>query len=74
MHKMTEENKPVDLAREELEKMVGKVWNTQELQEEFTVHSFSAPFVTVTRKADGVKGILEFRHSPRFYYSFVPSN
>ena len=70
---MTEENKPVDPAREELEKMVGKVWNTQELQEEFTVHSFMAPFVSVTRKVDGVQGTLEFRHSPRFYYSFTPS-
>jgi len=31
-------------------------WTTQELCEEFTVHGFLAPYVDVTRKADGQRG------------------
>ena len=46
-------------------------WNTQELQEDFTVSAFLAPFVSVTRKSDGVKGTLEFTHKPRKYFNFV---
>lgn len=46
-------------------------WTTEELQREFTVEGFLAPFVVVTRKADGVKGSMEFTHSPRFYFNFV---
>ena len=37
--------------REELEKRYGKVWDTKELQEEFTVHGFLAPYITVTHVA-----------------------
>ena len=48
-----------------------KEWNTVELQQEFEVQSFMAPFVVVTRKSDGVKGTLQFNHSPRIYYGFV---
>lgn len=45
-------------------------WNTTELQQDFTVLGFSAPFVVVVRKADGVKGTLEFTHHPRVYFNF----
>ena len=48
------------------------VWTTDELREQFTVTAFLAPFVTVTRKADGQKGTLMFSGSPRFYFSWVP--
>lgn len=58
--------------REKLEKIYGKVWDTKELQEAFTVQSFFAPFVDVTRKEDGVRGTLCFQHMPRFYFSFSP--
>ena len=27
--------------------------------------------VAVRRRADGVKGSLEFQHNPRFYFNFV---
>jgi hypothetical protein len=47
-------------------------WNTKQLQEDFEVHSFAAPYVSVTRKSDGVKGSMIFEHSPRWYYHFVP--
>lgn len=47
-------------------------YDTKQLQEHFTVHGFLAPFVTVTRKADGVKGVMMFSHQPRFYFDFTP--
>lgn len=50
----------------------GQTWDTQQLQEDFTVVGFAAPFVVVVRKADGVKGSLEFKHSPRIYFGFRP--
>jgi hypothetical protein len=45
-------------------------WTTEELIRDFTVEGFMAPFVVVTRKSDGVKGSLEFTHSPRVYFNF----
>lgn len=47
--------------------------NTKELQERYEVRGFLAPFVSVTRKTDGVKGMMEFTHSPRMYYNFIES-
>ena len=58
--------------RQELEERYGQLWTTNELQEDFIVHSFSAPFVSVTRKEDNSQGTLKFQHSPRFYFEFVP--
>lgn len=46
-------------------------YDTQQMSELFTVHSFLAPFVIVTRKSDGAKGTLEFTHYPRWYFNFV---
>jgi hypothetical protein len=60
-------------SRDVLEKQHGKVWDTQELGQEFEVTGFMAPFVVVRRKSDGVVGSLMFRHSPRFYFSFTPA-
>ena len=50
----------------------GQEWDTAALQRDFTVDFFAAPFVLVTRKADGVKGSLRFKHSPRVYWGFTP--
>ena len=47
-------------------------WTTEELQRDFTVHSFLAPFVMVTRKSDGVQGVMQFEHMPRVYFGFRP--
>jgi hypothetical protein len=64
---MLESGQPyVDLARAE------QRWDTAQMSELFTVHSFLAPFVFVTRKSDGAKGTLEFTHNPRFYFNFEP--
>ena len=56
--------------REQLEKRHGRVWDSQQLREEFEVIGFSAPWMVVKRKSDGVEGTLEFQHSPRFYFDF----
>jgi hypothetical protein len=58
-------------SREALEAEHGQVWDTEQLTQEFEVMGFMAPLVVVRRKADGVKGSLEFRHSPRLYWGFV---
>lgn len=50
---------------------VGNVWTTSELQQEFTVLGFMAPYCVVQRK-DGVKGSVKFQHDPRLYFSFEP--
>lgn len=58
--------------RTALEAKYGQVWDTQQLTQDFQVIGFMAPLVVVRRKADGVKGSLEFRHAPRLYFNFVP--
>lgn len=50
--------------------MEEKTWTTEELQIDYEVLGFQAPFVVVRRKSDGVKGSLQFDHSPRIYYGF----
>lgn len=50
----------------------GPTWNTEELRRDFDVLGFQAPFVVVRRKSDGVKGSLQFDHSPRRYYAWQP--
>ena len=58
--------------KEALEAQYGKVWTTDQLSVDFEVIGFSAPLVVVRRKADGVKGSLEFQHNPRMYFNFKP--
>ena len=48
-----------------------ETYNTTELQEEFKVISFLAPYVFVVRISDNKKGTLQFNHSPRIYYNFM---
>jgi hypothetical protein len=60
-------------SREALENEHGKVWDTQQLGQDFEVLGFAAPLVVVRRKADGVKGSLYFQHNPRFYFGFQPN-
>jgi hypothetical protein len=57
--------------REALEAEHGQVWDTGQLAQDFEVIGFLAPYVVARRKADGVKGSLEFQHMPRFYFNFV---
>jgi hypothetical protein len=67
---MTQEINANATDREKLEAKHGKVWDTAEMQRDFEVTGFAAPFVVVNRKSDGKRGALEFQHSPRFYYDF----
>lgn len=57
-------------SREALERQYGRVWDTQELGQDFVVRGFCAPFVVVTRNSDGVEGALTFQHWPRLYFDF----
>ena len=59
-------------SRPALEAKHGDVWDTTELQEQFEVTGFMAPFVGVRRRCDGVKGSVMFQASPRFYFKFQP--
>lgn len=58
--------------RAALETQYGKVWDTGELSTEFEVTGFMAPYATVRRKSDDQKGSVEFQHSPRFYFNYIP--
>ena len=65
---MIETNQPfVDLGSAD------RRYTTAEMSAEFSVIGFAAPFVVVVRKSDGVKGSMEFTHSPRFYFNFTPA-
>jgi hypothetical protein len=59
-----------DTERTRLETEHGKVWDTDELRQDFETHSFGAPYIIVIRKEDRIKGSLEFQHMPRFYFNF----
>jgi hypothetical protein len=58
-------------SREALEAAHGQVWDTGQLASDFEVLGFLAPLVVVRRRADGMKGSLQFQHHPRFYFGFV---
>ena len=60
-------------SREALEAEHGHVWDTSEMQADFDVRGFMAPFIVVCRRSDGAKGSLTFQHSPRFYFRFQPN-
>ncbi len=54
-----------------LEEKYGQVWNTEELQKEFEVVEFLAPYVLVKRRSDSEMGTVEFLPRPRFYFNFT---
>jgi len=60
----------VEGSREYLESKHGQVWDTDQLQEDFEVLGFLAPFVIARRKSDGVRGSLMFQNEPRLYFGF----
>ena len=61
-----------DDARAKLAAQYGQLWDTRQLQEDFSVQGFMAPYVTVRRKSDGATGTLQFTHHPRFYFRWQP--
>jgi hypothetical protein len=60
-------------SREALEAQHSQVWDTSELTADFEPLGFMAPYIVVRRKSDGVKGSLEFQHSPRLFFNFRES-
>jgi len=56
--------------RKDFEDKYGQVWDTQELQYDYRVVGFGAPYVVVESKKDNKSGTLEFNHSPRFYFNW----
>lgn len=69
---MTAEINKVAAERAPLEAAYGQVWDTKELQQDFDVTGFAAPFCVVRRKSDGAEGSIMFQHWPRYYFSFRP--
>ena len=67
---LQQEINAVEGSREFLEAQHGQVWDTEELQADFEVQGFMAPFIGVLRKSDGAQGSMAFQHSPRFYFNF----
>lgn len=59
-----------DAERTKLEEKYGEVLTTDQMQEQFTVEGFLAPFVVCRRKSDGKRGTLMFSHSPRYYFGW----
>jgi len=57
-------------AIEILSELYGETWTTDELTRDFTVEGFCAGHVVCTRKSDGQRGSLEFKHMPRVYHSW----
>ncbi len=68
---------PTDNSQEQTERdlvkykfEVDEVWNTAEIERDFTVLAFSAPYIRCIRKSDGVHGSMQFTHDPRYYFDF----
>lgn len=59
-----------DAGRAKLEAKYGEVLTTTEMQEQYTVEGFLAPFVVCRRKSDSKRGTLMFSHSPRYYFGW----
>lgn len=58
--------------RLELEAMYGKVWDHDELVQEFEITAIVAPHAVIRRKLDGVVGTVEFQARSMYYHSFRP--
>lgn len=63
---------PMLPVRAAVESAMGAIWDTQELQRDFEVLGFAAPFVIVKRRSDGAQGSLSFTSLPRVYFDWVP--
>ena len=48
----------------------GQLWNTEQVTKDFEIRSFMAPYVSVRRRSDNVKGTMQFTHMPRWYFNF----
>ena len=60
----------MSISRQCLEAKHGKVWNANELAQEFVVTAIIAPKVVVRRRADNVVGTMQF--AGEFYFNWQP--
>jgi hypothetical protein len=65
----------VEITDEMIDAVLGQTWDTEQLQADFTVIGYSAPYCVVRRKSDQKVGTLEFTGGfgstgPRVYFSF----
>ena len=71
---ITSENESNDEDRErarlQVKYGIDNVWDTDEVTKEFEITGFMSPFCGVTRRSDSARGLLQFQHSPRFYFDF----
>jgi hypothetical protein len=59
--------------RARLEERYGQVWDSFTLVRDFNIVRFADPLIVVVeRRADGVRGTVEYQHDPRFYWGFKP--
>ncbi|NDD53316.1 hypothetical protein EBZ39_05490 [bacterium] len=60
--------------RAELETLYPQnVWSESELREHFVPENFEPPYLYVTRRDTGARGLLLFVDSPRMYFDFRPT-
>jgi hypothetical protein len=52
----------------------GPTWTADELVRDFDVIVLQAPYVVAIRRADNVKGTLQFVHHPRVFFDFRESS
>ena len=64
----------VNRVRVEAEAVWGQVWNTAELQRDFTIESFAFCLAFGRRKSDNQRVSIDFLPSPRFYHSVRESS
>ena len=59
-----------ELLRQELESKhgVGNVFDTDQVQLDFKIEGFSAPFCYAKRRFNGEDVTLQFNHMPRLYW------
>lgn len=55
---------------QEIQEGGGECWTTDEVQDEFEIIGFMAPFCVAKRRETQEKGALTFVHRPRIYYSW----
>ena len=62
-----------NLDRQALEAIHGRVWDEQQLSDEFEIKALIHPKVVVVRKSDGQVGSVTCQNVPRYYFDFEPA-
>jgi hypothetical protein len=70
---MTDDTNQAGQDRQTLEAAHGKVWDEEELAQEFKVTAIIGNTVVVVRKSDSQVGSMNYQNDPRFYFDFQTS-